>query len=75
MAKATLTLTDKEDGTGVTMEVDYGDAVDTNSVAHNMVNQLAESVLTSASSYTPVEDSAPEANVEPARIITPTHMN
>ena len=74
MPKASLTIEDQPDGT-VSVAADFGDVVDQTSQAHDMVMTLVESVLRTAKSYQTIEDTAPESNVEPSRIITPTGIN
>ena len=69
MAKSTIFIEDAEDGT-LTVGADFGDAVDNDSQAHGMAMVLLESVLKNAKTYSTVEDTAPEVNVEPSRIIT-----
>ena len=69
MSKATIFIEDNEDGT-LTVGADFGDAVDNDSQAHGMAMVLLESVLKNAKTYSTVEDTAPEVNVEPSRIIT-----
>lgn len=71
MAEATLTLTDDPVTGKVDMTVEFGDAFDKSSQAHAMISVLVESVLNSANSYQQIEDTAPEVNVEPSKIITP----
>lgn len=70
MAKASITIEDQPDGT-VQVGGDFGEVVDQNSQAHQMVMVLLESVLKNAKNYETIEDTAPESNVEPSRIITP----
>jgi hypothetical protein len=69
MKTVTLTLSDTEDG-NVNMGLDFGEAFDPESNAHAMATVLAQSVLANANSYKQIEDTAPEARVEPSRIIT-----
>ena len=69
MKTATITITDQADG-NVTIGIDFGDAPDKDSNAHAMAVVLVESVLKNAKSFTAIEDTAPEVNVEPSRIIT-----
>ena len=69
MSKATIFIEDSEDGT-LTVGADFGDAIDNDSQAHGMAMVLLESVLKNAKTYSTVEDTAPEVNVEPSRIIT-----
>lgn len=73
MAKATIFIEDSEDGT-MTVGADFGDAIDNDSQAHGMAMVLLESVLKNAKTYSTVEDTAPEVNVEPSRIIVSENM-
>jgi hypothetical protein len=66
--KATITITDTEND-GINLEVDFGEAYDESSQAHGMIVVLAESVLGNAKRYEAIEDTAPEVDVEPSRII------
>ena len=68
MASASITITD--DGESVTVSADFGNRVEPESPAHQMVSVLVESILGNAKSYKVIEDAAPELNVEPSRIIT-----
>jgi len=68
MASVTITIDDSENGQ-VNVSADFGDAIDDNSQAHAMVQVLLESILKNAKSYQTIEDTAPEHNVEPSRII------
>ena len=70
MASASITITD--DGESVTVSADFGVAIDDASQAHGMAMVLLESVLKNAKTYQTIEDTAPEVNVEPSRIITTT---
>jgi hypothetical protein len=71
MAKATIWIEDNEDGSGMlNVGADFGDAVDQDSQAHSMAMVLIESVLKNAKSYSTVEDTVPEHNIEPSLIIT-----
>lgn len=70
LRSATLTITELPTG-GVNMEVDFGEEFDPKSQAHGLVAQLAEAVLGTAKHYSQVEDTAPEVDIEPSRIITP----
>ncbi len=74
MARATIWI---EDGPNGTIEVggDFGDAIEDASQAHQMGKVLLNSILVNAKTYTTVEDTAPEHNVEPTRIITPTNSH
>jgi hypothetical protein len=69
MATATITLTDDADGK-ITVGADFGEQVENESQAHQMALVLIQSVLTNAKNYTTIEDTAPEVDVEPSRIIT-----
>ncbi len=71
MARATIFIEDNEDGT-LQVGADFGEAVDDTSQAHGMAMVLLESVLKNAKNYQTIEDTAPEVNVEPSRIITTT---
>ncbi len=68
MASASITITD--DSESVTVSADFGERVEAESQAHQMVSVLLESILGNAKSYKAIEDTAPELNVEPSRIIT-----
>lgn len=72
MNTATITITDQPDG-NVNIGLDFGDAFDPESNAHGMATVLVQSVLQNAKSFAAIEDTAPEANVEPSRIITPAN--
>ena len=74
MAKATIFIEDSEDGT-LTVGADFGDAIEDTSQAHGMAMVLLESVLKNAKTYQTIEDTAPEVNVEPSRIIVPEGAN
>lgn len=74
MATFTLTLTDDDCGS-VTMTAEYGEAVDPSSKAHAMGNELQKAILQSARAFEEIEDTAPDTNVEPARVITTDTMN
>ena len=67
--KATIFIEDNAEGS-VNIGADFGDAVDESSPAHGMAMVLLESVLRNAKTYQTIEDTAPEHNVEPSRIIT-----
>ena len=71
MARTTIFIEDNDDGT-LQVGADFGDAVDDTSQAHGMAMVLLESVLKNAKTYQTIEDTAPEVNVEPSRIITTT---
>lgn len=68
--KATITLEDNADGT-LNIGADFGDAIDNDSQAHAMAQVLLESILQNAKTYKTIEDTAPEHNVEPSRILVP----
>lgn len=74
MSKASITIEDSPDGT-VSVAADFGDAVNEDSQAHSMVMVLIESVLRNAKTYQTIEDTAPEVNIEPSRIIVPEGAN
>lgn len=74
MAKVTIFIEDEPSGT-IQVGADFGDAIDNDSQAHAMGQVLLESILKNAKSYQTVEDTAPEHNVEPSRIITPDSTN
>ena len=69
MNSVTITITDQPDG-NVNIGLDFGEAFDADSNAHSMATVLVQSVLANAQSFKQIEDTAPEANVEPSRIIT-----
>lgn len=69
MPKATIFIEDNENG-GLNVGADFGDAIDESSQAHGMAMVLLQSVLTNAKSYQTIEDTVPDVNVEPSRIIT-----
>lgn len=70
MAIVTITIEDTENGQ-INVGADFGDAIDDASQAHGMGQVLLNSILSNAKSYQTIEDTAPEHNVEPSRIITP----
>jgi hypothetical protein len=72
MAKAVITIEDTADGK-IDVGADFGEAIDDNSNAHGMAQVLIQSVLANAKNYQTIEDTAPEHNIEPSRIITPTN--
>lgn len=72
MSSATITITDDENGR-ISMALDFGEAFNTESVAHGMIATLAKTVLDTAGDYRQIEDTAPEVNVEPSHIITPNN--
>lgn len=72
MAEATITIIDNEDGT-LNVGADFGEAIDNDSQAHQMAQVLLNAVLTNAKTYQTVEDTVPQVNVEPSRIITETN--
>lgn len=69
MSKASITIEDADDT--VIVSADFGDEVDQDSQAHGMVMTLLESVLRTAKTYTSVEDTIPEVDVEPGKIVLP----
>lgn len=69
MAQASITITDDPETGQVTVSADFGDAVDHESQAHGMVYELLKAVLGTAKSFKRVEDTAPELDAEPSRII------
>jgi hypothetical protein len=71
MATVTITLTDDETPGHVIIGGDFGSEIDPKSQAHSMGLVLLESTLTSAKSYTTIEDTAPDVNVEPPRVVVP----
>ena len=71
MARATLFIEDNDDGT-LQVGADFGEAVEAASQAHSMAMVLLESILQNAKTYQTVEDTVPEVNIEPSRIITTT---
>lgn len=70
MAVATITIGDNDDGT-LNVGADFGEAIDDNSQAHQMAQVLLNSILTNAANYKTIEDTVPDVNVEPSRIIVP----
>ena len=70
MATASISITD--DAESVLVSADFGERIEPTSQAHQMVSVLLESVLKNAKTYQTIEDTAPELNVEPTLIITPT---
>lgn len=70
MSTATITIEDNPDGT-LQVGADFGEAVNESSQAHSMAMVLLESVLKNAKTYQAIEDTAPEHNIEPSRIILP----
>lgn len=68
--KATITIEDNADGT-LNVGADFGQAIDDESQAHAMAQVLLESILQMAKTYKTLEDTAPEHNVEPSRILVP----
>lgn len=75
MPKASITITDHEHDDGVDVEADFGDQVDPNSQAHQIVNELLGAVLGSAKNYTKVEDTATELDAEPSLVVTADNPN
>jgi len=72
MAKVTITIEDTDNGQ-INVGADFGEAIEDTSQAHGMGQVLLQSILTNAKSYQTIEDTAPEHNVEPSRIITATN--
>lgn len=70
MASATITISDNDDGT-LNVGAEFGEAIENDSQAHQMAQVLLNSILTNAQNFTTIEDTAPEVNVEPSRIIVP----
>lgn len=70
MAKATIFIEDEPSGT-IQVGADFGEVIDESSQAHQMAKVLLNSILANANSFQTIEDTAPEHNVEPSRIITP----
>ena len=68
MAICSITLTD--DNGRVFVDYNFGEKLDETSLAHGMGVTLLKSVLASAPNYKTIEDTAPEVNVEPNRIIS-----
>jgi hypothetical protein len=73
MATVTITLTDSD--TGMLVSADYGEKIEKESQAHQCATVLLQNILESAKSYKQIEDTAPEVNVEPNRIITTEGAN
>ena len=69
MSLATITIKDNDDGT-LQVGADFGKEYNQESQAHGMAMVLLESVLKNAKNYQTIEDTAPEVNIEPSRIIT-----
>lgn len=72
MAAVTINLVDDPETGQVTVSADFGDAIEDTSQAHGMGQQLLQAILGSAKNYTTVEDTAPDTNVEPSKIILPS---
>lgn len=70
MASVSIIITDADDGT-IQVGADFGEAIEDTSQAHQMAQVLLNSILTNAKTYTTLEDTAPEVNVEPSKIILP----
>lgn len=73
MATASITISDDDDG-NVTVGADFGDQIENESQAHQMIYALLQSVLGTAKSYKAIEDTAGDLNgesAEPSRIIVP----
>ena len=72
MAKASIWIED--DGSSVIVGADFGDKLEQDSQAHQMVYTLLQSVLGTANSVTEIENTAGDLNgesAEPSRIIVP----
>lgn len=65
MASATIAISDNPDGT-IMVSADFGDAVDQGSRAHHEAIALLEAMLRDAKTYTKIEDTVPEVDVEPS---------
>lgn len=74
MANVTITIEDNADG-DINVSADFGESIDDNSQAHQMAQVLLNSILANAKTFQTIEDTAPEHNVEPSRIITPDSIN
>lgn len=70
MARASITIEDDPATGQVTVSADWGDELDPKSQAHGMVYQLLQAVLGTAKTFTKVEDTVPEVDPEPNRVIT-----
>lgn len=70
MAQASITIYDDADGK-ITVAADFGEAFEINSQAHQMISVLLESVLGNAKNYQKIEDTAPELDAEPSKIVVP----
>lgn len=70
MAVATITIGDNDDGT-LNVGADFGEVIENDSQAHQMAQVLLNSILTNAANYKTIEDTVPDVNVEPSRIIVP----
>jgi hypothetical protein len=72
VAKASIWIED--DGSSVIVGADFGDKLEQDSQAHQMVYTLLQSVLGTANSVTEIENTAGDLNgesAEPSRIIVP----
>lgn len=70
MARGTITIEDDPSTGQVTVGADFGAELDPKSQAHGMIYQLLQAVLGTAKTFTKVEDTVPELDPEPSRIIT-----
>lgn len=70
MATASIIITDNEDGT-IDVSAEFGDQFIGESKAHQMIQVLLQSVLSSADRFEKLEDTVPECNPEPSLIVTP----
>jgi len=73
MPSVTITITDSEGS--ILVATDFGETVDDESKAHQCARVLLTSLLFSSSKYHVVEDTVPDVNVEPDRIITTEGAN
>ena len=72
MAQASITITDDPVTGQVDMKVEFGDSYDETSQAHAMIATLVESVLGTAKTFRRVDDTVPELDLEPSKLIVPT---
>lgn len=72
MAQASITISDDPVTGQVDMSVQFGDAYDETSQAHAMIATLVESVLGTAKTFRKIDDTVPEVDLEPSKIIVPT---
>ncbi len=72
MAKASIWIED--DGESVIVGADFGEKLERDSRAHQMIDTLLQSILSTAKSATEIENTAGDLNgesAEPSRIIVP----